>query len=86
MPAVVGENVTVAVTEAPAASVAPAAGTPVAENGAAGGVEPANVSVWLPVFCSTTESDFDVPVATPPKFTVAGVATSCGPFDLARRP
>src|SRR3954471_19378763 len=79
VPLVVGANVTVTVTDAPATSVAPDTGTPVDENGAAGPVELPNVSVWVPVFCKTTERDFDVPVATPPKLTVAGVATSWGP-------
>jgi hypothetical protein len=45
MPAAVGAYVVVTVTDAPAASVVPLAGTPDAEKGAAGAVKPENVSV-----------------------------------------
>ena len=80
LPAVVGEKVTVAVTFAPAASVAPLAGTPVTEKGAAGSVDVAKVSVCVPVFWRRIEICFVVPVTMPPNATVAGVMLSCAAF------
>src|SRR6185295_13023219 len=77
----VGENVTLTVTEALAASVAPFPGMPVAENGAVGAVVVANVSVEAPVFVSVIAIVLLLPFGTPPKLSWVGAAVSTGPVD-----
>src|SRR5262249_52087483 len=59
----IGENVTVRVVEAPGASVAPMAGAPLTEKGAAGETMSANVRVPVPLLLSDIWSDLDVPLA-----------------------
>src|SRR6185295_5265182 len=77
--AAVGENVTVAVTLAPAAIVAPFAGRPVALNGAAGPVTVFTVNGAFPTLEIVTGTPADVdPTETLPNGTDVGDTESAG--------
>src|SRR5258708_37265341 len=78
LPAAVGAYATLTVTEAPAASVEPLEGRPVAVNGAVGTVDPVMVSDDVPVLVMLTLSVTLAPVGTVPKDSADGVAPSPG--------
>ena len=75
-PALAGAKVTVAVTEAPGASVAPGAGSDDIENGAVGSVNEPSVSALPPTLLMVTERVLLCPADTLPWSTTAGVTES----------
>ncbi len=86
-PSAVGANETFTVTDAPGASAAPGAGTPVAANGAAGKSTESIVSGALPMFETTTLPASVPPTVVPPKLTAGGdtvsSATALRPVPLS---
>ena len=84
-PATVGAKVTVAVTDCPAASVEPATGSPVTENGAATLEIELSVSGEPPLLAICTFSNAVLPTGTFPKGSVTGVTEStpgCGAMPV----
>src|SRR4051812_25584309 len=65
-------------SEAPAASLVPAAGTVVALNGPPGGATPVMTSGWVPVLTTLTPSCLAPPVLTDPKSRAVGSAPRPG--------
>ncbi len=85
VPAVVGANVTDAVTEPPAGIVAPGAGRPLTVNGSPGRVAPVIVVAAVPVLTMFTDSALEPPVESRSNASDGGSAPRPACVPMPRR-